>query len=189
MDALRICGGLWIAFVAVWLTWALRTKPVRSRESASSQLSHIGFTVAGAYMMSGGIEPRWLQRFIFPASQGIQFLAILITALGIGFAIWARAYLGGNWSSSVTVKVGHQLVRTGPYRWVRHPIYSGLILGLFGTALAQRRLGGLVSVALFYTGFKIKSRIEERAMRSTFGAEYDEYSRSTGAIFPKLLFR
>lgn len=188
VDALRICGDLWIAFIAVWLTWALRTKPVKSRESAASRLSHLAFTVAGAYTMSGGIEPRWLHRAIFPSSPGLQFLAILVTALGIGFAFWARAYLGGNWSSSVTVKVGHQLVRTGPYRWVRHPIYSGLILGLFGTALAQRRLGGLVAVALFYIGFKIKSRIEERTMRSTFGLEYDEYSRSTGAIVPKLRF-
>jgi protein-S-isoprenylcysteine O-methyltransferase Ste14 len=186
MDALRICGGLWIAFAAVWLTWALRTKPVKSRESVASRLSHIAFTVVGAYTMSGGIELHWLHIPIFPARSWLQFLAILITAIGIGFAIWARAYLGGNWSSSVTVKVGHQLVRTGPYRWVRHPIYSGLILGLFGTALAQRRLGGLVSVALFYIGFKIKSRIEERTMLSTFGAHYEEYSRSTGAIIPKL---
>jgi protein-S-isoprenylcysteine O-methyltransferase Ste14 len=186
MDALRICGGLWIAFGAVWLTWALRTKPVKSREGAASRLSHVAFTVAGAYAMSDSIEPRWLHRPIFPASPWLQILAILITAIGIGFAIWARVYLGGNWSSFVTVKVEHQLVRTGPYRWVRHPIYSGLILGLFGTALAQRRLGGLVSVALFYTGFKIKSRIEERAMTSTFGAEYNDYSRTTGAIVPKL---
>lgn len=188
MDALRVCGGLWLAFAAVWLTWALRTKPVKSRESASSRLPYIAFTVAGAYLISDSFEPRWLHRPIFPANPRLQFLAILITALGIGFAIWARAYLGGNWSSSVTVKVDHQLVRTGPYRWVRHPIYSGLIVGLFGTALAQGRVGGLVSVALFYTGFKIKSRIEERTMTSTFGAEYDEYSRSTGAIVPKLRF-
>jgi protein-S-isoprenylcysteine O-methyltransferase Ste14 len=189
MDALRVCGGLWIAFVALWLIWALRTKPVKSREGGASRLSHIAFTVAGAYMMSNTGGPRWLQSVIFPSSAWLQFLAILITLLGIGFAIWARVYLGGNWSSYVTVKVGHQLVRTGPYRWVRHPIYSGMILGLLGTALAQRRLSGLVSVVLFYTGFKIKSKIEERAMTSTFGAEYDEYGRSTGAIFPKLRFR
>lgn len=189
MDALRICGGLWIAFLAVWLTWALRTKAVKTRESAASHLSHIAFTIAGAYTISGTMKPRWLQILIFPASPWLQFLAISITAAGIGFAIWARAYLGGNWSSSVTVKVGHQLIRTGPYRWVRHPIYSGLILGLFGTALAQRKIAGLVSVILFYIGFKIKSRIEERAMTTTFGVEYQEYTRSTGAIFPKLHFR
>ncbi len=186
MDALRICGGLWIVFGAVWLTWALRTKPVKSRESAASRLSHMAFMFAGSYAMSIGVKPRWLHALIFPGSAWLQWLAISTTAIGIGFAIWARVYLGGNWSSSVTVKVGHQLVRTGPYRWVRHPIYSGLILGLLGTALAQRRFGGLVSVALFYAGFKIKSRIEERTMTKTFGAEYDEYSRSTGAIVPKL---
>ena len=200
MDAIRICGGLWLAFIVVWFTWALRTKPVKKRESAASRLSYTALTVAGAYTMFASSNPRrlhnpifpasrWLQSSIFPAGPRLQFLAILITAMGIGFAIWARAYLGGNWSSSVTIKVEHQLVRTGPYRWVRHPIYSGLILGLFGTALAQCRLGGFVSVVLFYMGFKIKSRIEERTMTSTFGAEYDEYSRSTGAIVPKLRVR
>jgi len=200
MDVMRVCGGLWLAFVAVWLTWALRAKPVKRRESAASRLSYTALTVAGAYTMFASSDPRWLhspifpasrwlQTLIFPAGPGLQFLAILITAMGMGFAIWARVYLGGNWSSSVTIKVGHQLVRTGPYRWVRHPIYSGLILGLFGTALAQCRLGGFLSVALFYMGFKVKSRIEERTMTSTFGAEYDEYSRSIGAIVPKLRFR
>lgn len=189
MNALPICGGLWIAFLAVWFTWALKTKPVKSRESVVSRLSYALPTVAAAYTMSGRIEPRWLHIPIFPASLWLQLLAVLITAVGIGFAVWARAYLGGNWSSSVTVKVGHELVHTGPYRWVRHPIYSGLILGLFGTALAQRKVGGLVAVALFYIGFKIKSRIEERAMTSTFGTEYDEYCRSTGAIIPKLRLR
>jgi protein-S-isoprenylcysteine O-methyltransferase Ste14 len=200
MDAMRICGGLWLVFVVVWLTWALRAKPVKRRESAASRLSYTILTLAGAYTMFASSDPRWLQSPIFPAIRwlqtpivpagpGLQFLAILITAMGIGVAIWARMYLGGNWSSSVTIKVGHQLVRTGPYRWVRHPIYSGLILGLLGTALAQCRLGGFLSVVLFYVGFKIKSRIEERTMMSTFGAEYDEYSRSIGAIVPKLRFR
>ncbi len=113
-------------------------------------------------------------------------LGIAITLAGIAFAMWARVYLGGNWSSSVTVKVGHQLVRTGPYRFVRHPIYTGLISSLFGTAIVRHQVRGIIAVVLAYVGFKIKSRIEERTMISTFGAQYDEYSRTTGAIVPRL---
>jgi protein-S-isoprenylcysteine O-methyltransferase Ste14 len=188
MNAMRICEFLWLVFVVVWLVWALKTKPVQTRERVSSRLSYSVLTIAGAYTMFGDSPRAWLHTEIFPASWWIQVLAVLITAAGIGFAIWARVYIGGNWSSAVTVKVGHQLIQTGPYRWVRHPIYSGMILGLLGTAMARRELGGLVAVALFYIGFKIKSIIEEQVMVGTFGAQYDEYRRSTGAIIPRLHF-
>ncbi len=189
MDGMRVCEFLWLVFVVVWLIWSIRTKPVKTREGVSSRLSYTVLTVAGAFAMFRSNAPQnWLHISIFPASLGIQILGIVITAAGIGFAIWARLYLGGNWSAAVTVKVGHQLVRTGPYRWVRHPIYTGMIFGLLGTALVQRQLGGLVAVVLFYMGFKIKSKIEEQAMTSTFGAEYNEYSRTTGAIIPRLRF-
>ena len=88
----------------------------------------------------------------------------------------------------MTVKVGHRLIRSGPYRWVRHPIYSGIILAMMGTALDRRQVRGLVAVVLFCIGFKIKSRIEERFMAATFGAEYEQYKGSTGAIIPRLRF-
>jgi protein-S-isoprenylcysteine O-methyltransferase Ste14 len=82
--------------------------------------------------------------------------------------------------------VNHELVRTGPYRFVRHPIYSGIVLAMLGTALDRRQVRGFVATALFYFGFTIKRRIEDEYMRSTFGSEYDDYMRSTGALFPRL---
>jgi protein-S-isoprenylcysteine O-methyltransferase Ste14 len=187
MDGMRICVYLWVIFLVVWLVWAMRTKPTQRREGVSSRLSYSVLSVAAALAMFSGDVPReWLRVRIFPADLWIEVFGIVLTVAGISFAIWARIYLGGNWSSSVTVKVGHQLVRSGPYRWVRHPIYSGMILGMLGTAIVRGQVRGLVAVALLYVGFTIKSRIEERAMMSTFGAEYDEYSRTTGAIVPKL---
>jgi protein-S-isoprenylcysteine O-methyltransferase Ste14 len=189
MDAMWICGGLWIVFLVVWMIWAIRTKPVQTREGVSSRLSYTVLTIAAFYAMFNGAAPRdWLRLRIFPADLWVELLGIALTAAGIGFAIWARVNLGGNWSSSVTVKVGHQLVCSGPYRWVRHPIYSGMTLAMLGTAIVRGHVRGLVAVVLLYIGFKIKSRIEERAMISTFGAQYDEYSRTTGAIIPKLRF-
>lgn len=189
MDGMQICGYLWVVFLVVWVIWAIRTKPVQTREGVSSRLSYTVLTIAAFYAMFSGDVPRdWLRVRIFPAGLWIDLLGIALTAAGIGFAIWARVYLGGNWSSSVTVKVGHQLVRSGPYRWVRHPIYSGIILAMLGTALVRGQVRGLVAVALLYVGSKIKSKIEEHAMISTFGAQYDEYSRTTGAIIPKLRF-
>ncbi len=184
-----VCGYLWIAWFAIWLILAIRTKRTQTRESVSSRLSYMVLTVTAFFLMFSGDAPRsWLRIPLFSASPWTQSLAIAVTAAGLGFALWARAYLGTNWSGTVTVKVGHQLVRTGPYRWVRHPIYFGMVLAMLGTALERNQVRGLVAVVLLYAGFKVKSRIEERAMSNTFGAEYDEYSRSTGAILPRLRF-
>jgi len=189
MSGMRICDGLWIAFGALWLVWAIGTKPTQVRESTSSRLSYVVLTIAAFYaMFSGDVPHEWLRTPLFPAHAWTEVLGVALTAAGLAFAVWARAYLGSNWSSTVTVKVGHQLVRSGPYRWVRHPIYSGMILAMVGTALERRAVRGLIAIVLVYAGFKIKSKIEERAMAATFGPEYDQYSRGTGAIIPRVRF-
>lgn len=186
MTISQICGYLWIAFGVVWLIWALRTKPVQTRESFASRLSYIIATVAGFYaMFSGAVPENWMRMRILPHTLPVQVIGLLLTVGGFAFAIWARIYLGGNWSGSVTVKVGHELVRTGPYRWVRHPIYSGIILALLGTAIVRGQVRGFVAVVLLWIGFTLKRRIEERFMTNTFGAQYDDYKRVTGAIVPK----
>ncbi len=187
MDPMLICGYLWVAFFVVWVVWGLKTKAIQQREGASSRLSYTLLNVAGYYLMFGNDVPRELLRTrIFNPSTWTNALGIAVTVAGIAFAMWARVYLGGNWSSAVTVKVDHQLIRTGPYRWVRHPIYTGLISALVGTAIVRHQVRGVIAVALVYCGFKLKSKIEERTMTATFGAQYEEYSRTTGAIVPRL---
>jgi hypothetical protein len=102
---------------------------------------------------------------------------------------WANHYgslLGQNWSGAVTIKVDHQLIRTGPYAWVRHPIYSGFLLAMLGTALTRGELRGLIGIALLWPAFSVKRRMEESFMRKTFGQEYDSYTQSTGALIPRL---
>jgi len=187
MTGMSICGYLWAAWLVVWLLWALRSKQTQQRESVSSRLSYMALTFAAFWAMFGGNVPEgWLHTRLFAANLSTDSLGIAITAAGLGFALWARAYLGRNWSGAVTIKVGHELVRSGPYRWVRHPIYSGLILAMLGTAVERRQVRGLIAVALLYAGFKIKSKIEEQAMAATFGPQYAEYASTTGAILPKL---
>lgn len=187
MTAMHICEGLWIAFFVIWMIWAIGAKPTQIHEGISSRLSYMVLTIAAFWVMFSSDVPReWLRVRIFPSTLWVDAVGIFVTLAGLAFAVWARAYLGGNWSSSVTVKVNHQLIRSGPYRWVRHPIYSGMILAMLGTALVRAQVRGLVAVVLLYMGFKIKSKIEEQAMTTTFGAEYAEYSRSTGAIVPRL---
>lgn len=187
MMAMLICEYLWVAFFVVWVIWGFKTKATQHREGLSSRLSYTILTVAGYFLMFSGDVPReYLRARLFTPTIWTDAFGIAITVAGIAFAIWARIYLGGNWSSDVTVKVDHQLVRSGPYRFVRHPIYTGLITALIGTGLARDQVRGAIAVVLAYAGFKIKSLIEERTMTSTFGEQYGEYSRSTGAIVPRL---
>lgn len=187
MDWRDLYQYFWIGFGVVWILWALRTKPTQRRESLAARSLYGLVMLTGFYFLVGGQLPgNWFRLRLYPPTQWIGALGLVVTAAGLGLAIWARAAIGGNWSGAVSVKVGHELVRTGPYRWVRHPIYSGLTLALFGTALGIDQLRAFLGVVLMYAGFKIKSRLEERVMGGVFGAQYEEYRRSTGAIVPRL---
>jgi protein-S-isoprenylcysteine O-methyltransferase Ste14 len=151
MAAMQICEYLWMGFFVVWVAWALKTKPTASRESASSRLSYTILTVAAYYLMFAGDIPHgFFRSAIFTPTGWSDALGIAITVAGIAFAFWARIYLGRNWSGAVTVKVDHQLIRTGPYRWVRHPIYTGLITAMMGTAIVLDQVRGLIAVVLAY---------------------------------------
>jgi protein-S-isoprenylcysteine O-methyltransferase Ste14 len=189
MDAMRICSALWVILWLVWMVAWLRTKQTQERASFASRLLYgIPVIVAFYLLFDDHIPFAWLQWRTFPRNSWVEGLAVLLTAAGIVFAIWARFYIGENWSSAVSIKVGHELIRTGPYAWVRHPIYSGLLLAMFGTALARREPRGLIALVVLWLGFWIKSRMEEGFMRKTFGDQYQEYSRTTGALIPRVRF-
>jgi protein-S-isoprenylcysteine O-methyltransferase Ste14 len=186
MSGMIICDILWSVFYAVWLLWSIWIKKAERRENVATHLAHGVLAAAGFFLMFVDVRVGWLHARVLPSASWLQALGIAITLAGFGFAIWARIHLGRNWSSAVTSKIEHELIRSGPYRWVRHPIYSGLLFALFGTALVRDELSGFLALALVYTAWKIKSRLEERMMISTFGSEYTAYARVTGAMFPRL---
>ena len=105
---------------------------------------------------------------------------------GLLFAVWAREHLGRNWSSSVTIKQGHELITTGPYAVVRHPIYTGILAGLLGTAIALSQVRGFIGFVLFFLVLWVKLRMEEQWMRSQFGDTYATYAHQTAALLPYL---
>lgn len=188
MDGISICACLWVAWIIIWMTWAFQSKQTQQRESLTSRLSYTVIAcAAGMSMFSPGGLGSWGHSLLMPYRHWMDWLATTITTLGFAITLWARAILGGNWSSSVTIKVSHELVRSGPYRWVRHPIYTGLIIAMAGTAIARDQWRGIVAVVLLWIAFTIKRLKEEQFMRQTFGPKYAEYTRTTGAIFPRLL--
>jgi protein-S-isoprenylcysteine O-methyltransferase Ste14 len=175
---------LWIAWLVYWWLSARNVKPTRSREPVAAELRHRAPLMLAALLLAA---PRWVPRVLtrrfLPVGWFFPVLGVILLATGLGFTVWARRHLGRNWSASVMVKEGHALVRTGPYRYVRHPIYSGLLLAFVGMAVTIGEWRGLVAVLLAWVSFGVKSRAEERRMRETF-PEYAEYARGTAAIVP-----
>jgi protein-S-isoprenylcysteine O-methyltransferase len=186
MNAGKVSSILWVVFGLVWVAAWLWSKRTKERAPLAARLRYSFPIVIGSYLMVSDNLPRWSRWRLIPDNPSVEVLAVLLTAVGIALAIWARFYLGDNWSGAVSIKIAHQLVRTGPYAWVRHPIYSGIIVAIFGTSLLKGRVAGAVATALFWLGFWIKSRMEEQFMVKTFGEEYVEYRRGTGALIPKL---
>jgi protein-S-isoprenylcysteine O-methyltransferase Ste14 len=188
MTAMQIVTLCWGVFFLYWLIAARGSKRTKRRESLAAGLCYSAITASGFFLLCyRGLKPtdllakRWL-----PATPLVEAIGITLTVAGLVFAIWARRYLGRNWSAAVTVKEEHQLIRTGPYRWVRHPIYSGMILSLVGAALVDGEFRGILAILLVLLGFYIKSRMEDGFMQNTFGEEYEAYRKSTGALIPRI---
>ena len=182
-----ILGCIWLAWAAYWLISARGVKPARRHESTASRAGHIvPLTVALALLAMPARPGTWLAaRFVEP-SLGPELAGAAITVAALALTVWARRVLGTNWSGTVTVKQDHQLITAGPYRYVRHPIYSGLLLAFAGSALASGQWRG--PLALVIAGYALwrKWRLEERWMRETFGSAWSDYAARTPAVVPRI---
>ena len=188
IDTMRLCGYIWLAFYTIWLLSAVGTKRTAERADWGQLLSYTIPVALGYYcMFSSAVGFDWLQTRILPRNPELAVAAIMITLAGMAFAVWARVYLGRNWSSVPTIKEQHQLIRSGPYRLVRHPIYTGFLLAMTGTFLANGRIRGALSIVLLWIGWQVKTRFEEQFMVRAFGAQYEEYRRTTGALLPRIV--
>jgi protein-S-isoprenylcysteine O-methyltransferase Ste14 len=160
---------------------------VRS-ESRISRLPHLGLLLVAALLL--GLPhfpvPVLGARFIPPSAWAFR-LGAALTAAGLLFSVWARHHIGSNWSAIVTIKQDHQLITSGPYAMVRHPIYTGLLLALIGSALARGEWRGVLAVLIAFCGLWRKLRLEERWMQERFGTAYNAYSSRVAALIPFLL--
>lgn len=179
-----VIGLLWLAWLLYWLAAWMRVKPVAQRESWRSRLAYSIPLWIAAFLLFDRHLGAVAETHLYPLRLSIVSAGTLLTAAGLAFAVWARVVLGGNWSADVTVKEDHELIRSGPYALSRHPIYTGLVLALCGTALAVGEVRALAGLVLAIGGLCYKMRLEEKAMRGTFGAAYDEYSRRVKALIP-----
>ena len=123
----------------------------------------------------------WLFESFFPF-----WIGAAVTVVGLLFAVWARQHLASNWSSAVTIKQGHELITTGAYVLVRHPIYTGILTGFLGTAIALSQVRGVIGFVLIFAVLWAKLRMEEKWMRSQSGETYSAYAHQTAALVPYL---
>jgi protein-S-isoprenylcysteine O-methyltransferase Ste14 len=160
---------LWIATFIVWAIGSIVTKQT------------IGSFLVAAIGPAHSGGPRHPLRTHEPAHN---LHGVALTVIGLALALWGRFYLGGNWSAQVELKRDHQLIRTGPYAIVRHPIYSGFMLAALGTAFVYGELHELLAFVLILIAWTYKSRLEEAFLVEQFGADYHQYRKQVKGLIP-----
>jgi protein-S-isoprenylcysteine O-methyltransferase Ste14 len=177
--------GVWALWALSWFIAAAWSGRTQARPIVGSQLLYRVVTFVGAVMLfdfrSWGPPPFW------SLSDSGEWAMVGLAVAGFAFCWWARLHLGRLWSGSVTRKEGHHIVDTGPYRLVRHPIYTGMIIAALATAIERGTIVSFIGLALMVLGCWIKARLEERFLRSELGADaYDAYAKRTGMLAPFL---
>jgi protein-S-isoprenylcysteine O-methyltransferase Ste14 len=183
----NLIGTLWVAWTTYWLVASRTAKQDRRQESALSRALHIVPLMIAAWLLwtphlSGVLGERFL-----PDAPATFWIGFALTALGLLFTVWARVVLGRNWSGIVTVKQDHELITAGPYRFVRHPIYTGLLAAFAGSAIARGEWRGVLAVLIVFAGLWRKLKLEERWMIETFGDAYVRYREKVRALIPFVL--
>jgi protein-S-isoprenylcysteine O-methyltransferase Ste14 len=179
-------AGMWLIFCLIWLIAAFGVKKNIVARPAWVRLPvRIAVVAVVLLVFARRVDDRLLLASVavLLASPVVALIGTLLCAVGIGFAMWARMVIGRNWGTPMTLKQGHELVTTGPYAYVRHPIYSGVLLAMSGSVLVMSLLW-LVVLLLNGLQFIYAARREEQLMLRTFPNQYAAYMQRTKMIIP-----
>lgn len=184
----NIISTCWGVFIVVWLLAAIFTKRTVYRESGAQRLRYIIPIVIGGYLLFRGYRlPYPFNVRVIPQTDAILVSAAILCICGLGFCLWARGVLGRNWSGTITLKENHELIVRGPYRLVRHPIYTGLLAMVVATMLQQEHIAGIIGLVLVFISLWIKLSDEEEVMRKQFPNQYAAYRERVKRIIPFIL--
>lgn len=173
----------WLALFTFWLVSAFTAKATAERKSFASSLVYRIPLIVGAVVLGKFHQPYPMNLPFTPQTPVTPWIGAAVCVAGLGVAIWSRWTLAGNWSSNVQFKEGHQLIKTGPYRFVRHPIYTGILLMCLALPIQFGRLHCWLGLAIICVGLWIKLKQEERIMLQHF-AEYSYYRKHVKALVP-----
>jgi protein-S-isoprenylcysteine O-methyltransferase Ste14 len=180
----------WWVLLLWWLVSARGNKQAARGEPWLTRVLFYWLPLVVAFALLGPGEwfsGSWLREGMVPHTTPVFTLAFVLVVAGVALACWSRYVLGRNWSSVVQIKRGHDLIETGPYRHVRHPIYTGILVAFIGTALKEGDVRCIFAFAILFASFWRKLRMEERMLGDAFGPAYAAYRARTKALVPGIL--
>jgi protein-S-isoprenylcysteine O-methyltransferase Ste14 len=187
---LIVLSFIWAALGLYWAGSVTDRKPAQSQESRLYRVMRLVIlAITFALLFWDRTAIGILGRRFVPESPAIAYASFAITLAGLAIALWARLHLGQYWSDKVVLQIDHQLIRSGPYAYMRHPIYSGVLLGVAGTALLLGEWRGVLAFALLLTNYAIKAKKEERILSTRFGGQFQDQMRRAGFLLPRLRAR
>jgi protein-S-isoprenylcysteine O-methyltransferase Ste14 len=189
---LTILGYIWAGFGLYWMIAAGRGRSSDAGALPQTSEPHLFRIVRLSVLATTFALLFWqrlatglLGRRFVPDSAALGHAGFALTLAGLGIAMWARIHLGRNWSDKVVVQADHQLIRSGPYAHLRHPIYSGVLLGVAGTALLLGEWRGAIAFLLLLMNYAVKARKEDRILANHFGESFTRHAREAGFLLPK----
>jgi protein-S-isoprenylcysteine O-methyltransferase Ste14 len=177
---------VWLIFGIYWFLSGIRTKAAKTRELSAWRFLRL-FILAATFSLLFG---KWTRigflgwRFV-PVKPFIFETGLVLALAGISLALWARLHLGKNWSDKVILKVDHELIRSGPYAYFRHPIYSGVLLGILGTGLVVGEWRCVLAFCILLANYSIKAKREDHILAAQFGDAFQEHKRQAGFLLPR----
>lgn len=186
MDNLFTIGTIiWVATGLYWIVAAMNIKAARRKEDIRFRVFYMLFWVVPfALTFFRFIPGAWLYTRLFPKDNIMEIVAFTGMIVSLGFMIWSRVTLGRNWSGRIAIKEDHQLITSGPYSLVRHPMYTGFIFAFFFSVILLGEMRGLIAFVILLTGILLKLRLEEKFVREVFGERYIIYARQVKRLIP-----
>jgi protein-S-isoprenylcysteine O-methyltransferase Ste14 len=176
---------VWGALGLIWFIGLAFTKRTVRAQPLGSRLFYLALGVLGFSLLgSSWFGFGWLGLRFIPELEAVAVTGLALIVAGCLFAIWARLTLGSNWSGRATVKAGHELITSGPYSLARHPIYTGLMTAVAGTALAVGEWRCVLGTIVILIALMVKMGQEERLMLQTFPEAYPAYRHRVKALIP-----
>ena len=176
---------LLVLFSVYWEAAAKNVCDTKTQEARLSRGLHLALITAAQVLLLFPV-PGLRTRFL-PNTTGLVIFGVAIEAAFLGLAVWARRLLGRNWSGAVAIKIDQALIRSGPYNFVRHPIYSGMLGAYAGIAIISGEVHALLGLLLACLAYWRKIRIEERYLATVFGSAYADYQAEISAVIPGIL--
>lgn len=177
-----------VCWVTFWIYWSFATprrRPSKRKVARTFTVLNTGLLYLGFLLiLLGRSLPGSLGALFVPQAIPMDVTGTVSAILGVAFAIWSRQTLSRNWSGEVAITEGQQFIRSGPYAIVRHPIYAGMLLALFGTTLVSSTVGNLLGFVLALLSLWQKAGIEEQFLRVEFGEQYVTYQREVKFLIP-----